>query len=146
MFDKAAARDVRVLLPVDLRCGAGLDSETATVVDVEAGVAEGQLALDIGPRSEGQFAQAIARAKTVFWNGPMGVFENPAFAAGTMAIAEAVAACPGYTVVGGGDSVAALNQSGKADAIDHISTGGGASLEFVEGRELPGVVALATAD
>jgi phosphoglycerate kinase len=146
VFDKAAARDVRVLLPVDLRCGAALDSNTAQIVDVEAGVAEGQLALDIGPRSEGQFAHAIARAKTLFWNGPMGVFENPIFAAGTMAVAEAVAACPGYTVVGGGDSVAALNQSGKADAIDHISTGGGASLEFVEGRELPGVVALAAVD
>jgi phosphoglycerate kinase len=146
VFDKAAARDVRVLLPVDLRCGAKLDSREAEVVDVEAGVPEGKLALDIGPRSEARFAGIIAGAKTLFWNGPMGVFENPAFASGTMAVAHAVASCSGYTVVGGGDSVAALNESGKADAIDHISTGGGASLEFVEGRELPGVVALAAAE
>ncbi|MFO7565676.1 MAG: phosphoglycerate kinase [Enhygromyxa sp.] len=146
VFDKAAARDVQVVLPVDLRCGAGLDSREAQVVEVEAGVPEGQLALDIGPRSEARFSGAIAGAKTLFWNGPMGVFENPAFASGTMAVAAAVAACSGYTVVGGGDSVAALNLSGKADAINHISTGGGASLEFVEGRELPGVVALAIAD
>jgi len=144
VFAKAGARDVRVLLPIDLRCGAALDSRSARIVDPDLdGVPEGQLALDIGPRSEAAFAQVIARAKTLFWNGPMGVFENPAFASGTMAIAAAVAACPGYTVVGGGDSVAALNASGRADAIDHISTGGGASLEFVEGRELPGVVALA---
>jgi phosphoglycerate kinase len=143
VFDKAAARDVRVLLPVDLRCGASLDARNANIVDVEHGVVEGRLALDIGPRTAANFASAIARAKTLFWNGPMGVFENPTFAAGTMAVAEAVAACSGYTVVGGGDSVAALNQSGKADAVSHISTGGGASLEFVEGRELPGVMALA---
>jgi phosphoglycerate kinase len=146
VFDKAAARDVKVLLPVDLRCGTGLDSRTAQVVDIDTGVPEGRLALDIGPHSERHFAHAIAKAKTLFWNGPMGVFENPTFAAGTMAVAEAVAACPGYTVVGGGDSVAALNQSGKADAISHISTGGGASLEFVEGRELPGVMALVAVD
>lgn len=146
VFDKAAARDVRVVLPVDLRCGTALDSRTASVVTTDEGVPEGRLALDIGPRSEVSFGGAIAKAKTLFWNGPMGVFENKAFASGTMAVAAAVAACPGYTVVGGGDSVAALNESGKADAIDHISTGGGASLEFVEGRELPGVVALAAAD
>ena len=146
VFDKAAARDVRVVLPVDLRCGAALDSRDAKVISAEDGVPEGLRALDIGPRSEAMFAGVIAGAKTLFWNGPMGVFENPAFAAGTMAVAAAVAACPGYTVVGGGDSVAALNESGKADAIDHISTGGGASLEFVEGRELPGVVALAKVD
>ncbi|EDM80423.1 phosphoglycerate kinase [Plesiocystis pacifica SIR-1] len=143
VFDKAAARDVRVLLPLDLRCGTGLDDATATLIDAAQGVSSGRMALDIGPRSEENFAKAIASAKTVFWNGPMGVFENPAFARGTMAMAEAVAACPGFTVVGGGDSVAALNASGKAEAIDHVSTGGGASLEFVEGRELPGVAALA---
>lgn len=146
VFDKAGARDIRVLLPFDLRCGQTLDSRRAQVVDIEDGVPLGQLALDIGPRSETIFAQAIARAQTVFWNGPMGVFENPTFASGTMAVAEAVAACPGYTVVGGGDSVAALNTSGRAESIDHISTGGGASLEFIEGRELPGVVALAPVD
>ncbi|MCA9681223.1 MAG: phosphoglycerate kinase [Myxococcales bacterium] len=142
VFDKAEARDVRVLIPVDLRCGSGLDATAATIVAVEAGVAGGMMALDIGPRTEALFAQAIAGAKTVFWNGPMGVFENPAFASGTMAMAAAVASCPGFTVVGGGDSVAALNASGREADIDHVSTGGGASLEFIEGRELPGVTAL----
>jgi phosphoglycerate kinase len=146
VFDKAAARDVRVILPEDLRCGEGLDSEEATVVSVDAGVPAGQMALDIGPLSDASFAKVVAGAKTVFWNGPMGVFENPAFSGGTMAMAVAVADCDGFTLVGGGDSVAALNASGRAGDIDHVSTGGGASLEFVEGRELPGVVALAPAE
>lgn len=148
VFQKAGARDVRVLLPVDLRCGTGLDDPTATIVDAADGVAAGKLALDIGPRTEAAYAKVIADAKTLFWNGPMGVFENPAFAGGTMAVADAVAKCPGFTVVGGGDSVAALNAAGPEAfaAIDHVSTGGGASLEFVEGRELPGVVALAPAE
>ncbi|MFV8756705.1 phosphoglycerate kinase [Nannocystaceae bacterium ST9] len=143
VFEKAAARDVHVLLPVDLRCGSSLKDDHAQVVAVDDGVPEGRMALDIGAVTEKQFAATIAKAKTLFWNGPMGVFENPAFASGTMAMARAVAGCPGYTVVGGGDSVAALNESGLADKVDHVSTGGGASLEFVEGRELPGVLALA---
>lgn len=143
VFDKAGARDVRVILPVDLRCGSGLDATDARIVAVADGVLPGSLALDIGPRSEASFAGVIAAAKTVFWNGPMGVFENPTFAEGTMAVAAAVADCPGYTLVGGGDSVAALNLSGRSGDIDHVSTGGGASLEFIEGRELPGVIALA---
>ncbi|WP_181197859.1 phosphoglycerate kinase [Enhygromyxa salina] len=146
VFAKAAARDVRVILPVDLRCGAALDSDDAQVVAVADGVPDDALALDIGPRSEANFASVISAGKTVFWNGPMGVFENPVFAAGTMAVAAAVADCGGYTLVGGGDSVAALNASGRADDINHISTGGGASLEFVEGRELPGVTALASSN
>src|SRR5690606_3527661 len=146
VFDKAAARDVRVVLPTDLRCGSSLKSDDARVIAVDDGVPEGMLALDIGPRSETGFAAVLRAAKTVFWNGPMGVFENPAFASGTLAVANAVAECSGFTVVGGGDSVAALNASGRADAIDHISTGGGASLEFVEGRELPGVYALAESE
>nr|WP_280524006.1 phosphoglycerate kinase [Enhygromyxa salina] len=146
VFDKAGARDVRVILPADLRCGPSLDASEAKIVAVADGVPGDSLALDIGPRSEASFAGVIATAKTVFWNGPMGVFENPAFAAGTLAMAKAVAECPGYTLVGGGDSVAALNASGRAGDIDHVSTGGGASLEFIEGRELPGVLALAPAD
>jgi phosphoglycerate kinase len=141
----ADARDVAVVLPSDLRCGARLDDASAQLVAVADGVPAELLALDIGPRSEETFASVIRTAKTVFWNGPMGVFENPAFASGTLAMARAVADCEGFTVVGGGDSVAALNSSGLADRIDHVSTGGGASLEFVEGRELPGVVALAPA-
>ncbi len=145
VFEKADARGVKVLLPVDLRCGAKLDDSSAQVVSVADGVPAELLALDIGPRSESSFAEAIRTGKTVFWNGPMGVFENPTFAAGTMAMASAVALCEGFTVVGGGDSVAALNESGLSERINHVSTGGGASLEFVEGRELPGVTALAPA-
>lgn len=145
VFDKAEARDVQVVLPSDLRCGKRLDDDDAQIVSVADGVPAEMLALDIGPRSEASFGYVIRTAKTVFWNGPMGVFENPTFAHGTLAMAEAVAHCEGFTVVGGGDSVAALNNSGLADRIDHVSTGGGASLEFVEGRELPGVVALAPA-
>jgi phosphoglycerate kinase len=100
------------------------------------------MGLDIGPKTVAHFADIIRRAKTVVWNGPMGVFEMPAFAAGTMGVARAVAAVPGTTIIGGGDSVAAVTQAGVADSMTHISTGGGASLEFLGGRTLPGVDAL----
>ena len=139
---KAAARDIRVLLPSDLRVGSSLDAASATVRSVESGLSEHEMALDIGPVSEANFASVIQDAKTVFWNGPMGVFENPAFAQGSLAIARAMAESEGYTVVGGGDSVAAINASGLAAQIDHISTGGGASLEFIQGHILPGLSAL----
>jgi phosphoglycerate kinase len=101
------------------------------------------MGLDIGPRSAERYAQVIAGAGTVFWNGPMGAFELEPFAAGTRTVAEAVARAPGNTVIGGGDSAAAVAQFGLADAIDHISTGGGAALELVEGKPLPGVEVLA---
>jgi phosphoglycerate kinase len=100
------------------------------------------MGLDIGPRTQVQYSQAIAKAGEVFWNGPMGVFEMAPFAAGTRAVAEAMAACAGITVVGGGDSVAAVNKFGVSERMDHVSMGGGASLEYIEGAALPGVVAL----
>jgi phosphoglycerate kinase len=140
---KADARDVQLLLPTDVRIGAGLDAREARVHRLGGGpIGATELALDIGPDTEERFGEVIRRAKTVFWNGPMGLFENEAFACGTNAVAHAVADCPGFTVVGGGDSVAALNRSGLEDRISHVSTGGGASLEFIEGRTLPGVAAL----
>ncbi len=105
-------------------------------------VPEGWMGLDIGPATAARYGASIARAGTVFWNGPMGAFEHPPFAAGTLAVAQAVAQAPGLTVVGGGDSAAALAQFGLEDAVDHLSTGGGATLELVEGRVLPGVQAL----
>jgi len=133
---------VQVGLPVDVVAADSFDPGAATrIVDAD-GVPDGWYALDIGPRTNRVFAEAIAAAKTVFWNGPMGVFEWPAFAAGTIAVAEAVAACDGFTVVGGGDSVRAVHEAGVADRISWISTGGGASLELLEGKELPGVKAI----
>jgi phosphoglycerate kinase len=103
---------------------------------------DGWLGLDIGPETRKRFAERIAEGKTVFWNGPMGVFEWPRFADGTKAVAEAVAEAEAHTVVGGGDSVRAVEELGLADRIDWISTGGGASLELLEGKELPGVAAI----
>jgi phosphoglycerate kinase len=113
----------------------------ARVVAVDA-VPGGWLGLDVGPRTRERFAERISAARTVFWNGPMGVFEWPRFAEGTTAIAEAVAAADAHTVVGGGDSVRAVEELGVADRIDWVSTGGGASLELLEGKELPGVAAI----
>ena len=139
---KAEESNVDVLLPRDAVAAAGIKSDAGRVVQAMM-VPEDLAALDIGPETARGFADAIARAKTIFWNGPMGVFESPPFAGGTMAVAKAVAAAPGaLSVVGGGDSVAAIQKSGLADKITHISTGGGASLEFLEGKKLPGLAAL----
>jgi phosphoglycerate kinase len=138
---KALAAKVEVLLPVDVVAAPSLEAANGAVARAEA-IPAGQMALDIGPETARGFADRIARAKTVFWNGPLGVFEKKPFAEGTLAVARAVAACPGLTVVGGGDSVAAVHAAGVADRIRHISTGGGASLEFIEGRTLPGIAAL----
>jgi phosphoglycerate kinase len=139
---KAEEANVDVLLPRDVVAAAGTKSESARVVQGMA-VPDDLAALDIGPETARGFADAIARAKTIFWNGPMGVFESEPFAAGTLAVAQAVASAKGaLSVVGGGDSVAAVHKSGVADKITHISTGGGASLEFLEGKKLPGLAAL----
>jgi phosphoglycerate kinase len=138
---KAEDAGVDVLLPRDAVAAAGIRSDSGTVVPA-SDIPEDLAALDIGPDTARGFADAIARAKTIFWNGPMGVFESEPFAAGTMAVARAVAASSALSVVGGGDSVAAVQKSGLAAKITHISTGGGASLEFLEGKTLPGLAAL----
>ncbi len=133
----------KVRLPVDLVCGEAFDADTP-VTDVDGiDVPDGLMGLDVGPRTAAAYGEIIASAGTVFWNGPMGAFELAPFAAGTRSVAEAVAAASGTTVVGGGDSAAALRQFGLEDQVTHLSTGGGASLELIEGKTLPGVEVLA---
>jgi len=142
-IEKAARNNIRLLLPTDHVVALSPQAEMATAT-VAGNIPDGQMGLDIGPQTILAFGEEIGRARTIFWNGPVGLFENPAFRTGTTAIAAALADCSALTVVGGGDSIAAITQSGLAAAIDHISTGGGASLEFIEGRELPGITALET--
>jgi len=139
-LSRAEEKGCRILLPGD-HVVAERFAEDAPPQTVER-IPEGRMGLDIGPRTRDAYADAIASARTVVWNGPMGVFEWPSFRSGTEAVARAVAACEGYTIVGGGDSVAALELFGLAGEIDHVSTGGGASLELLEGKELPGLRAL----
>ena len=139
---EAEGTDSILELPEDLVLGRELDPGTETRGLNGVDVPEGWMGLDVGSNTTANFGKRIARAGTVFWNGPMGAFEVPPFDAGTRAVAEAVAASPGHTVVGGGDSVAALHKLGLADSVDWLSTGGGASLELVEGRPLPGLEAL----
>jgi phosphoglycerate kinase len=132
----------RLHLPVDIVAAAAFEADAEhRTVEADA-IPDGWMGLDIGPRTIEAFAEVIATARTVVWNGPMGVFEWEAFAAGTMGVADAVAACDGFTVIGGGDSAAAVRSMGYADRVSHISTGGGASLEFLEGVDLPGIAAL----
>ena len=138
--------DVDVELPTDVVAAAAFEPDAESQVVAADAVPDGWLGLDIGPETREAFAVRIGTAKTVFWNGPMGVFEWPRFAAGTHAIAHAVAAASAHTVVGGGDSVRAVEEAGLAAMIDWVSTGGGASLELLEGKELPGVAAIPTAD
>lgn len=139
---KAKQRGTKLLLPVDVVTTTAFDGGSEPItVDVSAIPAD-QMGLDVGPKTAKFFGEEIASAKTVFWNGPMGVFEKPPFDAGTLAVAQAVAHSSAQTCVGGGDSAAAVTQMGLAAKITHVSTGGGASMEFLEGQELPGVVAL----
>ena len=146
MMAKAKARGVKLLLPVDTVVAdsfpSPIDAEIATQVVDSSAIPAGKMGLDIGPKAQAEFAAAAKAAKTVVWNGPMGVFENPTLAKGTIAVAQALADSDAVTIVGGGDSAAACEQLGFADKITHISTGGGASLEFLEGLELPGIACL----
>lgn len=147
ILDKAKSKRVEVALPLDVIVAAGLDATEGQVVSVDA-IPAGTMALDIGPKTVELFGRKIAMAKTVFWNGPMGLFETPAFSKGTFDVAKVMSGVTGFTVVGGGDSAAAVKIAGEAIAkgFDHISTGGGAALELIEGKKLPGVEALRTAD
>ena len=130
------------VLPTDVVAADSFAADAETQVTPFASLPAGWLGLDIGPQTRADFAERISAARTVFWNGPMGVFEWPLFAEGTFAVARALAECDGFTVVGGGDSVRAVHDAGVADRISWISTGGGASLELLEGKELPGVAAI----
>ncbi len=139
---RAAARGLAVTLPVDLVVTDDLAAPRRIETVAAGQVPAGMKAVDIGPLSRQQFAAAIGGARTLFWNGPLGVFEVPPFDAGTRAVAEALAACPGYSVIGGGETVAAAHKAGVTDRIGHVSTGGGASLELLAGKVLPGVAVL----
>jgi len=139
---KSEESSCRLLLPVDLVLGESFDAKTERRELDGVEVPDGWMGLDIGPRTAAGYAEEVAAAGTVFWNGPMGAFELAPFASGTRVLAEAVARAPGTTVVGGGDSSAALAQFGLAEQVDHLSTGGGASLELLEGKQLPGVEVL----
>ena len=137
----AEAKGVNFMLPVDNLAADKFDNDAdIQVVGVE--IPEGRMALDVGPETVKAYSAEIAKAKTVVWNGPMGCFEMPNFSKGTFGVCEAVAASDSISIIGGGDSVAAVNKSGLADKMSHISTGGGASLEYLEGKVLPGVKAV----
>ena len=142
ILEEATSRDIRILLPEDLVVASSFSEEADIRVVAKESVPNGWMALDIGPATVKLFKDEIDKAGTILWNGPMGVFEMKPFAAGTMEIAKAVAQAKATSIVGGGDSVAAVKRSGMAEWINHISTGGGAALEFLEGKALPGVEAL----
>jgi len=143
-LDAARRRGVALVLPIDAVVADGLDSAQGRAVGIRE-IPAGQMGLDIGPRTVERFTKALTGARTIVWNGPMGVFERTPFAAGTLALARAVAGSQAFAVIGGGDTVAAVTQAGVAEQIGYISTAGGAFLEFLEGRKLPGVEALTDA-
>ncbi len=147
MLAQAAEKGVKILLPVDSVCAKAfpdpIDAEIETTVYTkETGIPDGMMGLDIGPETAKMYAAEVKNAKTVVWNGPMGVFENPILAKGTFAVAQALADTDATTIIGGGDSAAAVNSFGFGDKMTHISTGGGASLEFLEGKVLPGIACI----
>ena len=141
LLEAARTRGVDILLPVDTVVAASPDAPEGRVVASDA-IPVDLMGLDIGPATVRHFTEALRDSRTIIWNGPMGVFERAPFAAGTLGVARAVADAPGLSVVGGGDSVAAVQAAGVADRIGYLSTGGGAFLEYLEGRTLPGVAAL----
>ena len=147
MLAQAAEKGVKILLPVDSVCAKAfpdpIDAEIETTVYTkETGIPDGMMGLDIGPETAKMYAAEVKNAKTVVWNGPMGVVENPILAKGTFAVAQALADTDATTIIGGGDSAAAVNSLGFGDKMTHISTGGGASLEFLEGKVLPGIACI----
>ena len=142
MMETAKAKGVKFIIPVDNKVGKEYDPNTESMVISSDNIPEGWMGLDIGPKTQALFADAIKGSGTVIWNGPMGVSEWENFAAGTIAVAKAVAESGAISIIGGGDSAAAVQKLGFADKMSHISTGGGASLEFLEGKELPGIAAL----
>lgn len=142
LIEKAKAKGVKLLLPVDNEAGDSFSNDALRITVHSKSIPDGFEGMDIGPETQKLFADEIIKAGTVVWNGPMGVFEFENFAVGTRKIAEAMAQCKGITIIGGGDSAAAIKQMGFADKVTHVSTGGGASLEFLEGKVLPGVAAL----
>ncbi len=139
---EAKLKGIKILFPVDFVVADEFSADAKTAIVPVESIPENMMALDIGPSSRMLFATELKGAKTILWNGPMGVFEMPAFAAGTKAVAQALSEAQGITIIGGGDSAAAVKKLGFADKMTHISTGGGASLEFLEGKELPGIAAL----
>lgn len=142
LLERAEAKGVTIHLPKDSVCAQAIEEGAETKTYPSDEIPEGWMGLDIGPEAANTYQETLKDAKTILWNGPMGVFEISPFNKGTLAVAETVANLDGFTVVGGGDSVAAINKAGIADNIDHVSTGGGASLELLEGKTLPGVAAL----
>ena len=141
MIKKAEEKGVKLLLPVDTVIADAFSNDANRKVVEANAIPDGWMGLDIGPKTAELYAEAVKEAKTVVWNGPMGAFEMPNFADGTKKMAKALADTDAVTIIGGGDSAAAVNQLGYGDKMTHISTGGGASLEFLEGKELPGVAA-----
>ncbi|NLA85867.1 MAG: phosphoglycerate kinase, partial [Clostridiales bacterium] len=142
VLEKAEKRGVRILLPTDAVAASAFSNEAETVVVDSSAIPDGMMGLDIGPETSKTFAEEIRKAATVIWNGPMGVFEMPKFAEGTVIVAKALVESDAVSIVGGGDSAAAIRQFGLDDKVTHVSTGGGATLEFMEGKDLPGISCL----